>query len=124
LLKDAFIRLKNYKLSTAAHTLLGAEKIFEGEERWRDIEESYQNNPQLLIDYNLQDSKLAHNIMKKTGALNLAIRRSMLAGMQLGQGERSIASLDSVYIRELNKRDMLPQLQIQGTETRGLKADL
>jgi len=103
LLKDAFIRLKNYKLSTAAETLLGEKKIFEGEDRWKDIEESYEKDPQKLIEYNLNDSKLVYDIIEKTGTLALSIRRSMLAGMQLDRVSASIASFDSVYLREINK---------------------
>ncbi|MFQ5474615.1 MAG: DNA polymerase II [Candidatus Nanoarchaeia archaeon] len=102
LLKMSFVKLPDYKLNTAAKEILGKEKLFQGSGRHEEITESYKNDPQKLIDYNILDSKLAYDIIVKTNSLNLAIERSMLTRMQLDRVDGSIASLDSLYIKELH----------------------
>ncbi len=103
-LKNNFIGLPDYKLETAANTFLEDSKIFKGEERYTRIEKAFKDDPQLLVDYNLQDSKLAHDILYKSGAFELSIQRSLLTGMPLDRVSASIASLDSLYLKELRKR--------------------
>jgi len=100
-MKVSFLRLPDYKLNTAAKTILGDEKLITSESRGKEIEELYEKNPQKLIDYNLKDSKLVYDILETSNTLNLSIKRSMLTGMQLDRVNASIASLDSLYLREL-----------------------
>jgi DNA polymerase-2 len=107
LLKNAFIKLDDYKLSTAAKVFLHDDKLIGEENKGEQIEFAYKKNTQLFIDYNLKDSVLAYDIIKKTGTLDLAIQRSLLTGMPIERVRASIASLDSLYIRELNKRKIV-----------------
>jgi len=103
-LKNNFVSLADYKLSTAAETFLKDKKLFEGEDRREMIENAFKKNPQLLADYNLKDSELVIGILEKSTALDLAIQRSLLTGMPLDRVRASIASLDSLYLKELRKR--------------------
>lgn len=103
-LKNNFVALEDYKLSTAAKHFLGDSKIFEGEDRWDLVEEAFKKNPQLLADYNLKDAELVTKILEKTTAIELSIQRSLLTGMPLDRVRASIASLDSLYLKELRKR--------------------
>jgi len=107
LLKMSFIRLEDYKLNTAAKAILGEEKLIIEEDKVKEIEDLYKGNPQKLIDYNLKDSELVYNILEKSKALELSIKRSILTRMQLDRVNASIASLDSLYLAELKERKIV-----------------
>ncbi len=107
LLKGAFIKLEDYRLETAARTFLGEGKLVKFKDKGNEIEEMFKKKPQLLADYNLQDARLVIKIIEKTNALNLAIERSTLTGMQIDRVSASIASLDSLYLREARKRNIV-----------------
>ncbi|MFH2027907.1 MAG: DNA polymerase II [Nanoarchaeota archaeon] len=107
LMKVSFIRLDDYKLNTAAKTILGDEKLLTQEHRGKEIEELYEKDPQRLVDYNLKDSVLVYDLINKANVLDLSIRRSLLTGMQLDRVNASIASLDSLYLRELKARKIV-----------------
>ncbi|MFC1752439.1 DNA polymerase II [Thermoproteota archaeon] len=107
LVKMSFIRLPDYKLNTAAKELIGDEKLFKGVDRGKEIEKAYKDNPQMLIDYNIKDSKLVYDILEKTESLKLTVKRSMLTRMQPDRVDGSIASLDSLYLKELQKRKVV-----------------
>ncbi|MBU0979380.1 MAG: DNA polymerase II [Nanoarchaeota archaeon] len=122
LLKNSFIRLEDYKLATAAQTYLKEKKLIEGDDRWKEIENAYKQDQQLLVNYNLKDSILAYDVLQESGALALTIQRSLLAGMPLERVSASIASLDSLYMRELKMiKVVAPSVQHQEKEaqTRG-----
>jgi DNA polymerase II len=103
-LKNNFISLDDYKLETAAQHFLGQSKLIDEEDKGKKIEDAFKHDPQLLVDYNLKDSVLVLDILEKSTALNLTIQRSLLAGMPLDRVKASIASLDSVYLKEARKR--------------------
>lgn len=104
MLKLNFISLDNYKLATAAEELLGDKKLITGENKGEDIENAYLNDPQTLVDYNLKDSELVLDILEKTNAVDIMLNRSLLTGMSLERVRGSIASFDSLYLRELRGR--------------------
>ncbi|MBS3135942.1 DNA polymerase II [Candidatus Woesearchaeota archaeon] len=106
LMKVSFLRMEDYKLNTAAKTILGEEKLLTSDDRHKEIGELYINDKQKLVDYNLKDSILVKNLVEKSKILDLSIRRSMLTGMQLDRVNASIASFDSLYLRELTKRGL------------------
>ncbi len=116
LTRGAFIRLDDYKLETAAQTFLGKGKLLAGHDRHTEIEALYRNDPQRLVDYNLQDARLVSEILDHTGLVELAIERSLLTGMQLDRVSAAIASIDSLYLNALRRRGVVaPSV---GAETR------
>jgi DNA polymerase II len=121
ILKQSFINLPDYKLETAAQHFLGKGKIFAGEGRHKDIEDSYKNNPERLIEYNLLDSKLVLDILEKSDALNLSIIRSKLTRMQLDKVKASIASLDSLYLEKLKERKIVAPTGFTGQRDERIK---
>ena len=102
LLKTSFISLRDYKLQTAAETILKESKLesFKDIDKGIEIERQYREDPQKLADYNLKDAELVIRILEKKGIIDLTIQRSLLTGMQLDRVKASIASLDNLYIRE------------------------
>ena len=104
LMRGAFIRLQDYKLETAAQTLLGRGKLLAGDDRGAEIERLYRSDPQHFVDYNLEDARLVTEILDRTGLIDLAVQRSLLTGMPLDRVSASIASVDSLYLGALRRR--------------------
>ncbi len=107
LLRSAFIKLPDYRLETAAQTVLGRGKLLTGDDRADEIEHNYRNNPQLFVDYNLEDARLVTEILERTDLVRLTVERSLLTGMQLDRVNAAIASIDSLYLSEARKRDLV-----------------
>ncbi len=103
LLRSAFYKLDDYKLETAAQALLGRGKLIAGDDRHHEIERLYREEPQKLVDYNLQDARLVSEILAATGLVDLAVERSLLTGMQLDRVAAAIASIDSLYLPRLRR---------------------
>lgn len=104
LLKMNFVKLEDYKLGTAAAEFLGEKKLIGDENKGHDIEDAYKKHPQKLVDYNLKDSALVLDILDKTGAVGLTVGRTLLTGMSLERVRGSVASFDSLYLRELRAK--------------------
>ncbi len=104
LLKASFIRLDDYKLNTAAKEFLGEEKEITSNDRRAEIERLFRADPGSLVSYNLKDAELALGVVQKSRALELAQKRSVITGMELDRVKASIASLDSLYLRELKEK--------------------
>jgi len=102
LLRSSFVKLDDYKLETAAQEFLGEGKLLQGENRHIEIETLYTKDPEKLIAYNLKDSVLVLRILEKLQLVELTALRSMLTGLTLERVRASIASFDSVYIRQMN----------------------
>jgi DNA polymerase-2 len=118
LIKDPFIQeapsikhadFDTYTLEDIAQAILGEGKHIKGKGRHEEIEKLYKNkkDQQKLVDYNLQDCKLAYDILIKTKMLDLAIERSQLTGMPFDKMTASIVAFDSLYIREARKRNLV-----------------
>ena len=103
-LKNSFIKLENYKLNTVAKIYLDEEKLITEEDRGETIKTKYFENPLELIEYNLKDSVLVYDIFMVSKIFELTLQRSCLIGLHLDEVRASIASFDSLYIRELHRK--------------------
>jgi DNA polymerase II len=103
LIKDT-TKLNNYKLETAAQHFLGEGKLLQGAMRYEDIEDFFHNDQQKLVDYNLKDSVLVLDILKKSDVLSLQIKRTKLTGLMLDQVKGNISSLDCIYLKKLRDK--------------------
>ncbi len=103
-MRGAFIRLHDYKLETAAQTILGRGKLITGDRRADAILRAYHDDPQRFVAYNLEDARLVSDILAHTGLIELAVERSLLTGMPLDRVSAAIASVDSLYLGELRGR--------------------
>ncbi len=104
MLKLNFIQLESYKLGEAAKALVGSDKLIEGPNKVKAIADAHRDDPQLLVDYNLKDSELVLDILAATNAVDIMLYRALLTGMPLDRVRGSIASFDSLYLRELRAR--------------------
>ena len=103
LLRDFFIKLDDYKLGTAGMAILGEGKI----EIEKDIDKVWRENPALLVEYNQKDAKLVLDIIEKKKLIELSKRMTGITGLQLDRVKAAIASLDSLYLRESQKRGVV-----------------
>ncbi|MEK6867267.1 MAG: 3'-5' exonuclease, partial [Nanoarchaeota archaeon] len=119
LLKNSFIKLDDYKLDTAAKVIIGKKKALDFSSnntenkhklgKGAQIEELFKHDPLTLVKYNEKDAELVLEILEAKDLINLVIQRSMLTGMQIDRVNASIASLDSLYLREARKRGYVCQ---------------
>ena len=107
LLKTSFIKVPDYKLSTVASKILGKSKLIEEHNKHLEIDRLFKESQEKLAEYNLNDSILVYQIIEKTGILDLTIKRSLITGMELDKVSASIASLDSLYLREAKEKGLV-----------------
>ena len=110
-LKDApsvrAMKFENYRLDTIAGEILGKKKLISKDNKVEEIERQFKEDKKSLAKYNLQDAELVYMILEKTELIDLVIQRSMLTGMPIDRVNASIASLDSLYIRETIRRKLV-----------------
>ena len=120
LIKDPFIKeapsikkadFESYTLENVSQTILREGKLLKGKERHLEIEDLYSKNTtsshQELADYNIRDCELVLQILEKTQMIELATERASLTGLQFDKLTGSIVAFDSLYIREMHKRDLV-----------------
>ncbi|HLC66801.1 MAG TPA: DNA polymerase II [Candidatus Nanoarchaeia archaeon] len=107
LAKVSFLRLPDYKLNTAAKQILGEEKLLNAHNNTAEIERLYREDTTRFLQYNLRDAELVYKIVDRAQLLALSIRRSMLTRMPLDRINASIASMDSLYLKELQRRKVV-----------------
>ncbi len=131
LLKGAFVKLEDYRLDTAARTLLGEGKVKldaggeEGREnppgtpsgRAEAIQRTFRSDLPRFVRYNRADARLVLGILQKARLIELAVRRSRLTGMPLDRVGASIASFDALYLHALRERGRVaPTVGGKGSE--------
>ncbi len=103
LLKQAFLSYQDYKLDTVAKEVLGERKVELEQDFWDRFPEIVKNDPAKVVKYNLKDSQLVLDILDKLKLIDLMVKKSLITGMQLDRVKGSVASLDSLYIRNARK---------------------
>ena len=119
-------RFDDRKLGSVAREVLGESKTVEAQtsaERIRTLLALYRDDPRAFCDYCLTDAALVLRILRKTGLLELTIRRSRLIGISLNRAWTSVAAFDFIYIEAMHARglvapslgvDRLPQGDVPG----------
>ena len=101
---DAF---EDYSLETVSEAILGYGKRIEirtGENRVEAIERLYREQPRELCAYCLEDARLVHRILARTGLFELTLRRCTLIGVSPDLAWTSIAAFEHLYIEALHQR--------------------
>lgn len=104
------IKFENYTLEEVSQQIIKHSKLIKGKNRHEEIEKLYKTSKetqQKLVDYNLMDCQLVHEILEHTKMIELAIERSELTGNQIDKLTGSIANFDSLYIREAHKKNLV-----------------
>ncbi|MBN1422218.1 MAG: DNA polymerase II [Planctomycetes bacterium] len=115
LCRAAYVDLEDFKLSTAAREILGEEKRIGEKGKVAEIEAAFARDKRKLAAYNLADARLVTEILEKTGAAALALRRSLVTGLPLDRVGGSIAAFDALYLPELRRRGFVAP-SVRGVE--------
>ncbi len=104
LVRDAYLRLDDYRLDQAARAILGEGKLFDPGRGGEQLERAYREDPAALVAYNRRDAELVVAILERLRLVELAVRRSLLTGLPLDRVGSQIAAVDSLYLRALRPR--------------------
>ncbi len=104
-LRMSFYSFEDYRLETVAQTLLHTGKTISAEEeKIAEIERMFREDKAALARYNLQDCALVTQIVRKTGLLELLVRRSQISGLLLNQVGMSVAAFDHFFLPRLHRK--------------------
>jgi DNA polymerase-2 len=103
LMRDYFYKFDDYRLETAGQKIVGEGKVALD----MPISQLYEQDPGRLARYNLQDAVLVYRIAEKERLIDVSMALSALTGMQLDRVKASIATLDSLYVREARRRGIV-----------------
>jgi len=119
LLRGAFVRMDSYGLDAVARKVLGEGKTSIGEGggdaggvhaeggRAEEILRMFEHDRPRLVEYNLNDARLAAAILEKMQLVELAVERSLLTGLPPDRVAGSIAAFDLLYLTELGRRGVV-----------------
>lgn len=103
-LRSAFYSFDDFKLETVSQQLLKTGKTITPEQnKIEEIERNFSENKIKLAEYNLQDAVLVSEIFKKTGLVELSIKRSELSGLLIDRLAMMTAAFDHFYLPRLHK---------------------
>ncbi len=103
-LRSSFFSFEDYKLETVAQELLKTGKtITPDKNKVHEIEKLFAEDKLKLAEYNLQDTVLVSDIFKKSGLIELSVRRAQLSGMLMDQLGMMTAAFDHFYLPKIHR---------------------
>ncbi len=104
MLRASFFNFEDFKLETVAQELLGTGKtITPDENKIEEIDRLFKEDKTALAEYNLQDAILVTDIFRKTGLIELSVRRAQISGLLMDQLGMMTAAFDHFYLPRLHK---------------------
>jgi DNA polymerase II len=103
-LRSSFFTFEDYRLETVAQELLSEGKtITQDQNKVEEIEKLFAEDKASLAEYNLNDAVLVTNIFKKSGLIELSIRRSQLSGLLMNELGMMTAAFDHFLLPKLHR---------------------
>jgi DNA polymerase II len=103
-LRSSFFTFEDYRLETVAQELLSEGKtITQDQNKVEEIERLFAEDKASLAEYNLNDAVLVTNIFKKSGLIELSIRRSQLSGLLMNELGMMTAAFDHFLLPKLHR---------------------
>lgn len=104
-LRASFFNFEDFKLETVAQELLKTGKTINPEKKKVDeIDRLFSEDKISLAEYNLNDAVLVTDIFKKTGLLELSVRRSQISGLFIDQLGMMTNAFDHFYLPQLHRK--------------------
>ncbi len=104
-LRSSFFTFEDYKLETVAQELLQEGKTISPDaDKVAEIERLFVEDKRKLAEYNLKDTLLVTEIFKKSGLIELSIRRSQLSGLLTDQLGMMTAAFDHFFLPRLHRK--------------------
>jgi DNA polymerase elongation subunit (family B) len=95
---------ESYKLDFIAEVVLGDNKLDYSE--YGSLDNLYENNYELFIDYNVKDVDIISRFEAKLGLINLACSMAYMAGVNYNDTLGTTAIWDSIIFRKLAARNV------------------
>ncbi|WP_337867072.1 DNA polymerase II [Ignavibacterium sp.] len=118
-LRASFFNFEDFKLETVAQELLGTGKTINLDKKKKEeIDRLFNEDKISLAEYNLNDAVLVTDIFRKTGLLELSVRRSQISGLFIDQLGMMTNAFDHFYLPLLHRKGFVaPNLKdIKTTE--------
>jgi len=96
---------ENYRLDTVANSVLGERKL--SYEEFSDLDDLYERDYQLFIDYNIRDVELVDRMEEKLGLITLAMTMAYRGGVNYGDTFGTTAIWDTIIYRYLMNRNIV-----------------
>jgi DNA polymerase-2 len=106
-LRTSFYSFEDYRLETVAQELLGKGKLITSDDRPAEIDKLYEEDKTKLCEYNLNDAILVTEIFRKTGLLDLLVKRSQISGLLLDQLGMMSAAFDHFYLPKIHRAELV-----------------
>ncbi len=107
-LRAAFYSFDNFRLETVASEILGKGKeIGDDQDKVLEIERRFRQDKTGLARYNLLDCTLVWEIFKKTGLIDLILKRAQLSGLAMDQVGRSVAAFDHFMLPQIHRNGLV-----------------
>ncbi len=107
-LRMSFHTFEDYKLETVAQELLGKGKTISSEQnKVAEIERLFKEDKLKLAEYNLQDTILVFEIFKKTGLIEMSVKRTQLSGMLMDRLGMMSAAFDHFLLPKIHKKKLV-----------------
>lgn len=103
-LRAGFYSFEDYKLETVAREVLGTGKTITPEQdKVKEIERLFREDKIKLAEYNLNDAVLVSSIFKKTGLIELSVKRAQISGLMMDQLGMMTAAFDHFYLPKIHR---------------------
>ncbi|RLB56748.1 MAG: DNA polymerase II [Deltaproteobacteria bacterium] len=103
-MRSATFRFESMSLDHVAGELLGRGKLVSGDEdRLAEIQRMYAEDKPALARYNLEDARLALEIVEKARLVEFAVERQRLTGLLMDRQGGSVAAFDHLYLPRLHR---------------------
>jgi DNA polymerase II len=103
-LRSSFFTFEDFRLETVAQEMLAEGKtITSDKNKVEEIERLFSEDKKTLAEYNLKDTLLVTEIFRKSGLIELSVRRSQLSGLLMDQLGMMTAAFDHFYLPKLHR---------------------
>lgn len=100
---------ESYKLDHIAYTVLGEKKLDYSE--YGNLNDLYEQNPQLYLDYNLKDTWLIQKFEDETGLLSLVMTVAYGGGVNFNDAFGTVGIWETTLYRRLIKEGKVPPVK-------------
>jgi DNA polymerase elongation subunit (family B) len=111
--KFTYITPENYKLDTIAHLILGEQKIDYSE--YGNLQNLFDDNYELFIDYNIKDVNLVARLDKKLKLFDLVLSVAYKAGINYNDVVSPVTTWDVLIYNAIMDQGMVPPISMPDT---------
>jgi DNA polymerase elongation subunit (family B) len=119
--KFTFGKLPNYKLDTVAEFELGKGKVDFREFGYSDLDDLYERNPQMYLDYNIRDVEALIEIEAKNHFMDIVMATAHYSLVNYDEVSSVIKCWDSLIHRYLKEQNIITSPKERNTKKESFK---